>query len=90
MKYLERFILAAVIVFLTACTPDPAETGATNHADLILTNARVYTLDWGAPGRDGTPAPDAPRSEHGWHPDAEAVATKGGDIVFVGSTQDAL
>ncbi|NNC77673.1 MAG: amidohydrolase, partial [Woeseiaceae bacterium] len=42
------------------------------------------------PGRDGTPAPDAPRSEHGWHPDAEAVATKGGDIVFVGSTQDAL
>jgi predicted amidohydrolase YtcJ len=59
-------------------------------ADLILTNARVYTLDWGDPDLRGNPAPDAPFDpESGWHPDAEAVAVSGNDILFVGSSADA-
>jgi len=81
-------ITAAVV--LAACAPEPADVGEATGADLILTNARVYTLNWGEPGGDGTLAADAPRIDKRWHPDAEAVATKDGEIVFVGSTQDAM
>jgi len=89
MRRLKSFPLTTLVALLAACAPDPApftEAGA----DLILTNARVYTLDWGEAGPDGTPAPDAPRSDAGWQPSAEAVATKDGEIVFVGSTEHAL
>ncbi len=58
-------------------------------ADLILTNARVYTLRWGEPDPEGRPAVDAPHDSAGWRPDAEAVAIQGGRIVFVGTTAEA-
>ncbi|MEE8467051.1 MAG: amidohydrolase family protein, partial [Planctomycetota bacterium] len=58
-------------------------------ADLVLTNARVYTLDWGEPDRGGRPAADAPHDADGWHPDAEAVAVRNGRISFVGTTAGA-
>lgn len=90
MRHLNVLSLAALIIFSAACAPDPAPPSEADDADLILTNARVYTLDWGEPGPDGTLAPDAPYSDSGWHPDAEAVATKNGEIVFVGDTADAL
>ena len=90
MKRLNLFFLATALSVIAACAPDSPGAGESTGADLILTNARVYTLDWGEPGPDGTLAPDAPRGDTGWHPDAEAVATKGGEIVFVGSTRDAL
>ena len=90
MRHLNVLSLAALIIFSAGCAPDPAPPSEADAADLILTNARVYTLDWGEPGPDGTLAPDAPRSDSGWHPDAEAVATKDGEIVFVGDTADAL
>jgi len=88
--FIRLLLLAAATVVLAACGPDPAEVREEGGADLILTNARVYTLDWGEPGGDGTLAPDAPHADGGWHPDAEAIATKGGDIVFVGDTREAL
>lgn len=59
-------------------------------ADLILTDAHVYTLRWGEPALDGTPAKDAPVARGTWHPDAEAVAIRQGRIVFVGSDRAAL
>jgi predicted amidohydrolase YtcJ len=59
-------------------------------ADLILVNGRVYTLDWDEPAPEGSIMAGAPRDESGWHPDAEAVASKGGEIIFVGSTRDAM
>jgi predicted amidohydrolase YtcJ len=90
MRHLRLLPLAAAVVALAACAPEPAEVSEATGADLILTNARVYTLNWAEPGRDGTPAPGAPHSPEGWGPDAEAVATRGGNIVFVGNTQDAL
>jgi predicted amidohydrolase YtcJ len=62
---------------------------ASGRADLILTNARVYTLAWGEPAADGTPAANAPHGPAGWTPDAQAVAIRGGRIVFVGSSEDA-
>ncbi|MGD8726297.1 MAG: amidohydrolase family protein, partial [Gemmatimonadales bacterium] len=57
--------------------------------DLLLMDGNVYTFTWGDPATDGTPAPDAPYSEDGWHADATAVAIDDGTIVFVGSDDDA-
>jgi predicted amidohydrolase YtcJ len=57
-------------------------------ADLILLNGRVYTLDWGEPAPDGTPAEDAPLGAEGWHPDAEAIALAAGLIIGVGSNEE--
>lgn len=57
------------------------------QADLVLTNARVYTFDWSEPALDGTPAADAPHDAQGWHPDAEAVAIADGKILYVGTSR---
>jgi predicted amidohydrolase YtcJ len=59
------------------------------RADVILTNAKVYTLAWGEPAGDGTPAANAPHGPAGWTPDAQAVAIRGSRIVFVGSNDAA-
>ena len=73
-----------VIALAVGCAaPDP-ETAA----DLIIENGRVYTFTWDDPAPDGAPAPGAPHSDAGWSPDAEAVAVKDGEIVFVGSNTD--
>ena len=75
-------LCAALFPTFAACGPEPV--------DLLLTNGRVYTLDWGEPAADGTPAADAPYSpDRGWRPDAQAVAVHGGRIVFVGDSAEA-
>jgi predicted amidohydrolase YtcJ len=71
----------------TAPRADLANAGA--RADLILTNAKVYTFAWGEPDGDGAPAADAPRGPTGWTPDAQAVAIRGSRIIFVGSNEEA-
>ena len=59
-------------------------------ADLLLTNARVYTLTWTEPTESGAPALDAPYSaSEGWRPDAEAVAIRNGLILFTGTAAEA-
>jgi predicted amidohydrolase YtcJ len=50
----------------------------------------VYTLDWDEPATDGTVMADAPHDERGWHPDATAVVTRGGEIIFVGGSKEAM
>ena len=65
--------------FAAACGPEPAP------ADLLLVNARAYTMTWADPAPDGTPAAGAPRDANGWHPDAEAVAITGDRITAVGT-----
>ena len=77
-------LIAAVL--LTASAPKAG--GA--PADLILTDAHVYSLRWGEPALDGTPAKDAPFARGKWRPDAEAVAIRAGRIVYVGSDKGAL
>ena len=79
-----------VATLLSSCSQDPREQVGDQGADLILINARVYTMSWDDPQTDGTLDSAAPRNESGWYPDAEAIATKGGDIVFVGNTTDAM
>ena len=72
-------------LLLLAC----AETSP--PATLIVHNARVYTLAWGDPRPDGTPASDAPWDPSGgWHPDASALAVRGDSIVLVGSDSTVL
>ena len=73
----------------SASRAEPVAASAEPRADLILTNARVYTLAWGEPASDGTPAAGAPHGPAGWTPDAQAVAIRGSRIVFVGSNEAA-
>ncbi len=58
--------------------------------DLILHDARIYTMAWSDPLAEGIPAPDAPVESGVWMPDATAIAVTGDRIVFVGSDEDAL
>ncbi len=75
-----RGILTAALIVPVSCAP--------GDADLILTNANVYTLSWGDPDREGIPASDAPFADGVWTPDANAIAMKDGIIIAVGSAQN--
>ncbi|MCJ7627473.1 MAG: amidohydrolase [Longimicrobiales bacterium] len=82
-----RGIPLLIPFLLLSCTAADSPPSA---ADLLLTNGRVYTLDWADPDTEGGPAPDAPYdAEGGWHPDAQAIAVRDGEIVFVGSSPEA-
>jgi predicted amidohydrolase YtcJ len=86
-----RLLVSQVVVtLLSACASHSASRTQGKGADLILTDAKVYSLRWGEPAGDGTPAPDAPWVDGNWRPDAEAVAIRDGRIVFVGSAQEVL
>ncbi|HSG89115.1 MAG TPA: amidohydrolase [Pseudomonadales bacterium] len=86
-------LLLATVLLAAACAEptEPAAGGAGRDAgagaepELILTNANVYSFAWGEPGRDGTPAADAPRGEAGWQGDARALAVRDGEILALGS-----
>ena len=85
-----RVLVVACLFSISACGPDAASVSESGGAELILTNGRVYTLQWEEPAPDGTAHPDAPVEGTGWRPDAEAVVTAGGEILFVGSTREAM
>ncbi|MEE8345230.1 MAG: amidohydrolase, partial [Woeseiaceae bacterium] len=82
MKHLIFLVAAVLPGLIIGCAPEEQS----KPGDLILINARVYTLDWGDPAPDGTLMPEAPRDERGWHPNADAVVVTGGEIAFVGSS----
>ena len=90
MKIIRPIATAVLITLSLGCSQDPSGSSESDAGDLILVNARVYTLDWDDPAADGGIMPGAPHDESGWHPDANAVVTKGGEIVFVGNTRDAM
>ncbi len=56
-------------------------------ADMVITNARVYTLNWDDPAINGVPAINAPYKDGKWSFDAEAIAIKNGLILEVGSNE---
>ena len=74
-------------VLLSGCA---TRSLAEDPADLILVNARVYTLSWSDPDGEGTPAADAPYRSGEWQPDAQAVAVDDGRIVFAGDIRQAM
>ena len=88
MKNLKPII--AILFLMSGCSSEPADEPGSDVADLILINGRVYTLDWDEPATDGTVMADAPHDERGWHPDATAVVTRGGEIIFVGGSKEAM
>jgi predicted amidohydrolase YtcJ len=77
-------------LFTAGCSGNRDDGASDSGADLILINARVYTLDWAEPAIDGTLHEDAPQNDRGWYPDAEAVVVNNGEIEFVGATSDAM
>src|SRR5210317_1073908 len=88
-----RLLKTLLVLCLAAgCSQDPVpvEAPVSREASLILVNARVYTLDWEEPAPDGTASPGAPRDSAGWYPDAQAVAIRDDEILFVGSGTDAM
>ena len=90
-KHLRSTTLLGILltIAVTGCSSENEQQAAAEGADLILTNGRVYSLRWDDPAPDGTLDDDAPNNG-GWQPDADAVALKNGEIVFVGATREAL
>ena len=83
----SRWLSIALLGLCGACSGDaPVAPGA----DLILTNGRVYTLDWPEPSVAGDVHPTAPRRDDAWHPDATAIVVRGDEIAFVGGDEQAL
>src|SRR5438309_463771 len=80
----------ALVGFVLAGGVVAAERSAPASADLLIVNAHVYSLAWDEPDREGRPAPNAPHTPGGWHPDAQALAIRGTRIEMVGSTAQAL
>ena len=85
---IDKRLLAFLALAAAGCQSPVEDEGPA--ADLLLTNARVYTLDWAESGSDGTLSAEAPHDEYGWRPDGEAVAVIGSEVVFVGSNDEAL
>ena len=84
---LARLASLALLGLVAACgNGDPAPA----DADLILTNGRVYTLDWPEAAPDGAVHPAAPHGDGGWRPDASAIVIRGDEIAFVGGDDEAL
>jgi hypothetical protein len=82
--------IASCTLLLSACAQTSIQHQGLAEADLILVNARVYSLDWNDPDAEGRPALDAPYAADGWMPDAEAIAIDDGVILNVGSAKDVL
>ncbi|NQV86957.1 MAG: amidohydrolase [Woeseiaceae bacterium] len=90
MRRISPIAVVFLLGLVAGCSNERGVATDAGGASLILTNARVYTLNWHEPALDGTVSADAPHDNRGWHPDAEAVVTQDDTIVFVGSNPDAL
>lgn len=91
MRYFFNCLLAALL--LAGCGAPSGEvtdtdTGAVETADIILTNARIYSFSWPDPDAEGNPSDAAPVVDGRWQPDAEALAIKGTKILGLGSRAD--
>jgi predicted amidohydrolase YtcJ len=86
VKEMNKSILLLFGLILTGCSQNKEpELGA----DMILTNARIYTMRWDEPDTNGILSSKAPNKE-GWRPDANAVVIQNSKIKFVGQTTKAL
>jgi len=56
-------------------------------ADMVILNAKIYTLSWDDPSVEGKPADNAPLEKDMWKFDATAIAIKNGKIQLVGTEE---
>ena len=89
-------IVSLIALCLGSCAPNAEDSPEAQQdgADLVVLNARVYTLAWDEPAKDGEPASNAPydaegSNADGWSPDAQAVVMSAGKIVLVGTDEEA-
>ena len=87
---MRLFFLGLLVLLLGAgCGTEPAatppEAEVPEPADLILSNARIYTFAWPDPDAEGNPSAEAPVQDGRWQSDAEALAVRGSTILAVGS-----
>lgn len=83
LNRLLKGLFAAFLLVMMGCSER-------SGPDLILHDARVYTMSWDDPSPDGTPAADAPVRDGVWMPDASAIVVTAGRINYVGSDVEAL
>jgi predicted amidohydrolase YtcJ len=77
----------ALLLVIPAAALTIAARSQVEPADIILLHGRVHSLRWAEPALDGTPARGAPHDASGWHPDAQAIAIRGGTIAWVGDNR---
>ena len=77
----------ALYTFVLLFTVMAPSIYAQQVADTILINGNIYSLDWGEPARDGTPAKDAPFHNGTWHADASAIAISDSSILQIGELE---
>lgn len=80
--YYKLILLLSIFTVLISCDSNQEK------ADLIIRNAKVYTLKWDNPDLEGNPANNAPINEGKWIHDAEAIAIKSNVILFVGKNDE--
>ena len=90
MVRLILFATLAMTCTVVGCSDQRDGKAPGGSANLLLINARVYTLDWDDAAPDGTLMPGAPHDDNGWHPDAEALVISDKTIAFVGSNEEAM
>ncbi|MDG1754692.1 MAG: amidohydrolase [Rhodothermales bacterium] len=86
LKRWSRQGLIGLVLILCApgCIP------SNKAADLILTNAQVYTLNWQGPDGEGHPSSGAPVADGTWLTEATAIAIRNGMILGVGSESEMM
>ena len=87
-----KLTLLSILLSVSPCAATATESevkAVENPADIILINANIYSLSWGEPALDGTPAADAPYKDGQWHADADAIAVREGVILHVGTKAQA-
>ncbi len=87
---MKRFLMVLLLAAGGCGAPEPPDRAASTEpevADVLFTNARVYTFDWPDPDPDGHPSADAPQADGVWQPDATAIAVQGSKILAVGSVE---
>ena len=88
----KRFLLIVISsLFILACeqaqeqAPQPVVAATSQTADYIITNAKIYSLDWPEPDQNGKPDAEAPFSNGQWTPDATTLALADGKIIGIGT-----
>ncbi len=86
---LKRLFLTLITcLIMSACSQQEEEVQSeaisTGKIDLLIHNAKIYTLDWPDPDANGVPHDSAPFVDNRWRPDASVVAVNDGMIVDIG------